>query len=146
MKRYLVGGAVTLVVVVAGLAAYGCTLDDQKEEIARQNEAAENGEMGSGASGETDVFDLRVGDCVGEPPDDEEYATMDVVDCDSNDALARVSKLVTVGESTGDYPGEDYMDEQSTERCPDPEGPVLWPTAESWDAGDRTIICFDIVE
>ena len=138
-------GILPLLVVAACALAIAC--EDDREAIQRQNDSVLTPSSGgSGSKGDTNVFDLRTGDCVAEPSDDLEVDSVKVVDCEGPDAIAKVSLLFTVDKTSGAYPGEDYMDQQATARCPDPEGPAMWPTSQSWELGDRTVLCFDELE
>ena len=41
----------------------------------------------------------------------------------------------------GNYPGEDYFDNQAVENCDSDEALYIEPSTESWEAGDRSVIC-----
>jgi hypothetical protein len=132
---------VLLMLVLLGLAAGGCT--DAKEQIRQQNEAAGSGDFEDGANeGSVSVFDLRPGDCISEDIPDEttEHGELEAVACTSTDAVAKVVNLVLI-DAEGDYPEESFFDEEAALRCDAETTSFMFPTVESWDAGDRTIVC-----
>lgn len=96
---------------------------------------------------DTSVFDLREGDCITSSFGDETMLEQEtgVVPCDHPDAASEVIALVNVPDAD-DYPGEAYFDEQTGTLCPEGTDSYYFPTAESWAAGDRTIICLQSVE
>jgi hypothetical protein len=95
--------------------------------------------------------DVKVGDCLSEIPDSARVVTVKTVGCDQQHA-GEVYAVLTMPE--GDFPGQAAVDEFSN-RC-EPElatySPaamtddsiqmyVLYPTAESWEQGDRAVTC-----
>ena len=110
----------------------------------------------SSASSES-VFELRPGDCFDDVIEDDKYVeesgSLPMVDCDEphdNEAFAAFDV-----EGNG-YPGLDALDDEAIARCvPLFEGyvgssyedttrlEIMWlaPTSESWDDGDREIVC-----
>jgi hypothetical protein len=95
--------------------------------------------------------DVKVGDCLSEIPDSARVLTVKTIACDQQHA-GEVYAVLTMPE--GDFPGQAAVDEFSN-RC-EPElatySPaamtddsiqmyVLYPTAESWEQGDRAVTC-----
>ena len=95
--------------------------------------------------------DVKVGDCLSEIPDSARVLTVKTVGCDQQHA-GEVYAVLNMPE--GDFPGQAAVDEFSN-RC-EPElatySPaamtddsiqmyVLYPTAESWEQGDRAVTC-----
>lgn len=116
----------------------------------------ENGEIVGG--GDLDVMTLQVGDCFNDP-DDLEDVVYDVaaVPCSEphdNEVFAVETVAPTL--SSGGFPGQEALQAHSYEMC---SGQVfdeyvgtayldsslevfsLTPTSESWDEGDRGIVC-----
>ncbi len=100
-----------------------------------------------------DVLKLDVGTCFDDPDTFEQVEDVPVVECEDphdNEVFANV-------DLTGDdYPGQDQVENRATQICYDNfsdyvgisyEESVydigwLFPTAETWSAGDREVICF----
>jgi hypothetical protein len=97
-----------------------------------------------GCIGELDesLTDLKVKDCIEDPGEDEEIASVHEVDCQRAEAAFRVTRvLVASGDS--DYPGESALSDEAARRCPGDTAFTLYPTSRSWEsADDRTIVCF----
>lgn len=91
---------------------------------------------------ETSVFELEVGDCITSSfgDDTEVEGETGVVPCDDPQAQAEVVDLVDVPDAD-EYPEESYFDQEALNLCPDFTDSFYFPTSESWDEGDRTIIC-----
>jgi hypothetical protein len=102
--------------------------------------------------GESDVFSIKVGDCLNDSVADGEISTVPVVDCDElHDSEIYASAIM----DDGDYPGESDTIDFANEACYDEfEGFVgisydesiydyatLYPTPESWAGGDREVLC-----
>lgn len=99
------------------------------------------------------VLKLDIGTCFDDPDTFEQVEDVPIVDCadpHDNEVFANV-------DLTGsDYPGQDQVENRATQICYDHfsdyvgisyEESVydigwLFPTAETWDAGDREVICF----
>ena len=109
-----------------------------------------------GGGGATTVHDIKPGDCLNDQPG-EEILTVDLIDCaDPHDLEAFHVGNIGIA---GAYPGEQALEEAGRDIC---EGSLFdtyvgrpyleselyaafyLPTAESWDAGDRDIICLII--
>jgi hypothetical protein len=106
-------------------------------------------------TGNTLLGDLEVGDCFADIPKVEEeviYNSIDTVSC-SEPHGAEIYAVVGLPE--GDFPGDEAVLAQAVEVCgAEFEGFVglpyeesvlefsyLYPTEESWDAGDRSVTC-----
>ncbi|MBF4461341.1 MULTISPECIES: septum formation family protein [unclassified Rathayibacter] len=113
----------------------------------------QTGEITEG--GTTDVFQLRVGDCLNDELTETATEVTDVptVPCSEPHAY-EVFQNVTMTDAD-DYPGSDATTQQAETDCgaafesfvgASPEESDLdfsyyYPTQESWDSGDRTINC-----
>jgi hypothetical protein len=104
------------------------------------------------ACGSASVFDLAVGDCFDDPVTEGEVSSVSAVDC----AQPHDNEVYAVYEYSGDsYPGEEAMSAAADEGCaaefedfvgiPYLESALyvthLTPTQDSWDGGDREIVC-----
>jgi hypothetical protein len=90
------------------------------------------------------LFDLDVGDCLGERVEEGEFEEVLVVDCGASNAVGEVVNLVEVDDTAGgDFPGEAFLDNAAAQECNVPGGVFTYyiPTEGSWDEGDRTITC-----
>jgi hypothetical protein len=100
---------------------------------------------------EAGVFTIQVGDCLNGHVEGE-VSTVERIDCaEPHDSEAYASVLLDDGE----YPGDDAVVEQADEACFDEfetfvglsyDDSVLtfsyyYPTPESWDSGDREVVC-----
>jgi nitrite reductase/ring-hydroxylating ferredoxin subunit len=103
----------------------------------------------------TSVFDLTVGDCFNDPEDGAfEVQTVEMVECSEfhdNEVFASI-----IYGAADLYPGELQMFDFASEACLSHfeafvgadyvtstlEYSYLTPTQDSWDEGDREIICF----
>jgi hypothetical protein len=130
--------AITLAVVALSAAC-----ESPEEQIRRQNDAAASDDSaGSANEGTVSVFDLRAGDCFTDaiPASTSEHGEVETVSCLSDRASAKVLSLVLV-QDQADYPAESYFDGEAASRCDLDTTSFMFPTAESWDIGDRTILC-----
>lgn len=102
--------------------------------------------------GESDVFTIKVGDCLNDEAAGGEISTVPVVDCaEPHDSEIYASIIM----DDGDYPGEsdtiDIADEACYQEFDDFVGTsyeeslysyaTLYPTSQSWASGDREILC-----
>lgn len=136
--------AVAALAAVAAVLLAGCS-DDGDEP---QRDASGNVTESAGA----DVFDVRVGDCLGDFGDSEEVTDVSVVPCDQEHGQ---EIYATAQVPDGELPGDDDLRAQAEEVCtaefeayvglPYTESELdftwLQPTAESWDQGDRELVC-----
>ncbi|KRB77122.1 hypothetical protein ASE01_10245 [Nocardioides sp. Root190] len=96
--------------------------------------------------------DLQVGDCFNDSgPDDEGVGLVQVVDCTEDHDFQHIGQVQVYG---ADWPGEDAV-EKRTDACLDRFATYLkidfddsyydltyyTPTAESWESGERIIVC-----
>ena len=102
--------------------------------------------------GESDVFTLKVGDCLNDGVTETELSTVPVVPCDEPHDSEVYAAVIMDDE---EYPGADatiaFADEQCYEEFEDFVGisydesiygfSYLYPSQESWDGGDREILC-----
>lgn len=100
--------------------------------------------------GTVSATDLHVGDCLAEIPDSADVVTVKTVDCEKPHA-GEVFAELTVPD--GDFPGQAAM--EYPDKCKPQlatyspaavkdasiELYVLYPTEESWGAGDRALTC-----
>ena len=129
------------VAAVAALALFGCSSDPERDE--------ETGELAE--SGDVDVFDLKVGDCLGEETGEGEIESLEAGPC-SGPHAREIFAALTVPD--GDYPGQEALDAEA-EGCleefaefvgmPYQESVLeinyMTPTEESWSMGDRELLC-----
>ncbi|MBS1695341.1 MAG: DUF4190 domain-containing protein [Actinobacteria bacterium] len=101
--------------------------------------------------GQVDAMDVAEGDCIGAIPDSSLVSSVQVVSCEESHT-GEVFAVLTMPE--GDFPGQDAIEDYQG-RCepalavyapaamldPDTGLFVLYPTAESWGRGDRTVTC-----
>ncbi|SDS76237.1 septum formation family protein [Jiangella sp. DSM 45060] len=130
--------------VAAVLLLAGCS-DDGDEP---KRDASGNVTESAGA----DVFDVQVGDCLGDFGDSEQVTDVSVVPCDQEHAQ---EIYATAEIADGELPSDDDLRAQAEETCtaefetyvglPYAESALdftwLQPTAESWDQGDRELVC-----
>jgi hypothetical protein len=132
--------------IVVGIAWY--QERNARDQVAAQNSAANDG-VGSAASlnsGDTNVFDLRAGDCISTSVTGTgEYETVNVVPCSSFSATARILESFTVARS-GTFPGDEFFDREGSRRCPAQASGSFYPTEGSWELGDRTISCYEDID
>jgi hypothetical protein len=129
------------VAAVAALALFGCSSDPERDE--ETGELAESGDVG--------VFDLEVGDCLGEEISEGEVESLEAAPC-SEPHSEEIFAALTIPD--GDYPGQEALDaevegcfEEFTEFVGMPyeesvlEINYMAPTEESWGQGDRELLC-----
>jgi TM2 domain-containing membrane protein YozV len=101
--------------------------------------------------GTVTATDVEVGDCLSEIPDSARVLTVQTVECEQQHA-GEVYAVLTMPD--GDFPGQAAVDEYSNKCEPElaaysPDAMtddsiqmyVLYPTAESWEQGDRAVTC-----
>jgi len=106
--------------------------------------------------GTVTATDVKVGDCLKEIPSSTRVMTVDTVGCEESHA-GEVYAVLLMPE--GDYPGqtaiEDYQNKCEPELAsysPDAitddsiQMYVLYPTAETWEQGDRAVTCIATLE
>lgn len=100
-----------------------------------------------------DVFALKVGDCTMGFNEDTEVAEVDIVPCDQPHVDEYYASVIVEGDA---YPGDEAMWAQADTECaaqfetfvgiPYQDSQTLWlsyltPTQDSWEDGDREILC-----
>jgi hypothetical protein len=141
-RSSLLGSAVLAGLLVIGLGA--CSGDDDDSDAQRD----ESGDITEG--GEADVFDIGVGDCMGGDAPQGNVTSVEAVPCDQpHDSEIYHSYTI---------PGDEFPGDMSTitqEQCLPAfqqfigmayeqsaiEVTTLEPTAESWEQGDRELLC-----
>jgi len=101
--------------------------------------------------GTVTATDVKVGDCLKEIPGNTLGLTVDTVGCDKSHA-GEVFAVLLMPE--GDYPGQSAIEEYQNKCEPElasyaPDAItddsvqlyVLYPTAETWEQGDRAVTC-----
>jgi hypothetical protein len=101
--------------------------------------------------GRVTATDVKVGDCLKEIPGNARVLTVDTVGCDKSHA-GEVFAVLLMPE--GDYPGQSAIEEYQNKCEPElasyaPDAItddsvqlyVLYPTAETWEQGDRAVTC-----
>ncbi len=130
--------------VALGVLVAGCSEGPERD--------AETGELVEAT--EVNVFDLRVGDCLDGFTNDSEISKVTAVPC-SEEHTDEVMAAVDVSPAEEAYPGAEAIQEQADEACHaefEEFVGVSWnesqldygylaPTEESWDEGDREILC-----
>ena len=143
MARSIRPALATLAAAVAVFALSACSgVQPDRDSTGVITESAEG----------ADIFAIQVGDCAGDLTEGEVQA-LDVIPCaDPHGSEAYASFQI----DDGDFPGAEAIEAQGTEDCgaafeefiglPYEESALLvtWltPTTESWDGGDREILCF----
>ena len=103
------------------------------------------------ACGGTAVTEVGIGDCF-DDPDSNVVSSLDLIDCAEPHDNEVFAEVIMSGSS---FPGDDGVAEFAFEACFDPfeayvgepyaESPLdyvyLGPTQESWEEGDRSVLC-----
>ena len=141
-------GAIALIVMLTFVA---CTSDAQRireaNEAARltQTETPSDSESTrlstpTPRSGDISIFDIRDGDClVTTLPDVGEMGRIEIVPCTESWESRVLSSFVV--ESIATFPGNEFFSQPALNRCDRRYSFLMFPTKESWAAGDRTVIC-----
>ena len=99
--------------------------------------------LGSQLSGNISVFDLRDGDCfnAAKVPGYEvvNFEEVELTPCTGDWVYRALNSFVIT--LNGKFPGEDYLMAQSDRRCQRLTDIYMFPTSESWVAGDRVVAC-----
>ena len=101
--------------------------------------------------GTVSATDVEMGDCLSEIPSDTRVLTVQTVGCEESHG-GEVYAVLQMPD--GDYPGQGAIDEYADKCSPElasysPDAMiddsirlyVLYPTAETWDQGDRAVTC-----
>ena len=152
MRAFITHVAAPTLLAVALLGLSGCSMLEPAAEPAVRDETS--GEITE--SSEADVFSLEVGDCLNETvttEEVEEVSSVPTVPCsDPHDSEAYAATDIADGE----YPGDQAVIDQSDAYCYEQfatfvglsyddselELASFFPTTESWEQGDREIMCF----
>lgn len=101
----------------------------------------------------TDVLDLEVGQCLTDTASDDQVSSVPVVDC-SEPHTGEIFALPQLPD--GDFPGEQAISDQADQLCagqafqdyvgvPYQDSDIYYstlvPSTETWDDGDREIVC-----
>jgi hypothetical protein len=143
-RTFRAAAAVSAVTVAVLLG--GCSGDDGEPRRDASGNVTET-------AGAADVFDVRVGDCLGDFGDSEQVSDVAVVPCEDEHAQ-EVYATAQVPDG-GDLPSDDDLQAQAQETCTTQfqayvglayeesalDFTWLQPTAESWDQGDRELVC-----
>ena len=130
----------TVALVVLAVATVACEQDIEGQNEAAQGDSDELEEQ----AGTIDIFDLRTGHCFADPglsfTQDTEAGEVKLVPCNNPRAEYKISRMFFI-ERDGTWPGYAYMDDVFARECSILDISYFYPTAASWDAGDRTISC-----
>jgi hypothetical protein len=101
--------------------------------------------------GTVTAMDVKMGDCLKEIPDSTQVLTVQTIGCEESHA-GEVFAVLTMPD--GDFPGQPAIDEYADRCSPELESYspdamtddsvqlyVLYPTAETWEQGDRAVTC-----
>lgn len=145
----LVGGAI----IFGAVALFGDP--EFQDELENLQQDLEEGAAAAGGQ-QTSVFELAVGDCFTAPPADAGLDTVVVVDCEQPHANEVFALLQHPEPDDGAYPGLEAVEALGDEEC---QGGAfsdyvgsdydssrylatsIYPTAESWEQGDRELAC-----
>lgn len=153
MKNARARFGIAAVVVAAAVSLSGCSIVEQFLPASQPVRDAETGEVTEQVDN-ADVFAVRVGDCLNtaemdttdqvsdvpvvpcaDPHDDEVYHSYTLADGEypGEDAILADADTTCVAEFT-DFIGLAY-EESALDYWP------MYPTAGSWDSGDREVLC-----
>ncbi|PSL04187.1 putative regulator of septum formation [Haloactinopolyspora alba] len=129
---------------VAVFATVSCSGDDepQRDPSGNVTETADS----------ADVFDIKVGDCLGDVDNADEVTDVVLAPCE-DEHTHEVYAIAEVPD--GQFPGADAFQNRATKQCgarfaefvgvawKNSELDYNWlqPTEESWEQGDRQIVC-----
>jgi hypothetical protein len=143
--------ALAIVPGVLGVVAFAATL----AVLAASTDGA------TAATSAVSVWDLEIADCFDSAAmsgaADVELAFVDVADCDDPHEFQVIDELAYPADRDARYPG-DALEDFALDRCvagfdkavgtPFMESSLdvvtMWPSAESWKGGDRTIACIAV--
>lgn len=135
-----------LTVGAASIALAGCSL------LGNLTGANTGGESPSGEGDTTDVFTIKVGDCLNDGGATGEVSEVPKIDCaEPHDSEAYASIMM----ADGDFPGDTAVDDQAVSDCTSQFNSFVginyddstldfayyYPTEASWAQGDREILC-----
>lgn len=163
--RITIRTAATALAAVAALSLSACggvgASDAADGDTTEETSSSEEGATEEGATeedaaeGETQtVFDVGLGDCISDFNEEEQISELKVIPCDQ-EHNQEVFGVFEVPEGDGSFPGADAFQTQVKSDCIgefmtfvglDYNESVLelkWlePTEESWEQGDRELVC-----
>lgn len=138
----LLPAALVLVMAVTGCSTFERTETPVRDESGAITETTEN----------TDVFALRIGDCILDPGAEEEVTETPTVPCSEPHDFEAFHTADIAAET---FPGDEAVSAEADQVCYDAFGTFVGmsydesvlgftyyvPTAGSWEAGDREILC-----
>jgi hypothetical protein len=161
----IITSAIAVVLSIVGLVILVGAFEELEEDISTSTEPsaapsdptpetstpAQEEETAPAESGDVGVFDLEVGDCLGEQTPEGEIESLEAAPC-SEPHTEEIFAALTVPD--GDYPGQEALDAEA-EGCleefaefvgmPYEESVLeinyMTPTEESWGMGDRELLC-----
>ena len=132
-----IGKWLLLLTVICGVVACGGSDAERVREVSEDAPAAD-----SSVSAEIDVMDIEEGDCIVSGLDTgPSVESVTIVPC-SDVWQYRVVTVFNVADAD-EYPGEQVFDDEAALNCGDDTTATLYPTVESWDLGDRGIVCLE---
>ncbi|MEP6479281.1 MAG: septum formation family protein [Rhodoglobus sp.] len=148
LDKFWVRALAVASVGAASIALAGCSL---------LGNVANNGstDQSTGEGTDSDVFSIKVGDCLNDGDVEGEVSSVPITDCAKpHDSEAFKSILM----ADGDFPGDDAVTQQAIDGCTaaftdfvgiDYDSSSLdfsyyFPTSDSWAQGDREILCLAI--
>ena len=81
---------------------------------------------------------LSPGNCINEAPETN-HLLVELTSCAGSWQLQVINTFVVQGD--GSYPGDDYVESQTEQGCRAHSDLYFGPSDESWDLGDRKVIC-----
>ncbi len=131
---------VLLALLAIALSTAACEDDAASVREANQTPAAPTATATPTISAEIQVTELEDGDCVNSSiPEGISIDTVVIVPC-SGDWQYRVLKSFQVADAEA-YPDEDFFISQVSENCGRQTFSYLYPLAQGWGLGDRTVTC-----
>ena len=132
-----IGKWLLLLTVIFGVVACGGSDAERVREVSEDTPAAD-----SSVSAEIHVMDIVEGDCIVSGLDTgPSVESVTIVPC-SDVWQYRVVTVFNVTDAD-EYPGEQVFDDEAALNCGDNTTATLYPTVESWDLGDRGIVCLE---
>jgi len=134
MKIWIVIGLVALALLAC--ETEGERISDANRDASRSSSSSSSSSS-SPASSSISVFDLRIGDCF--TAAEREPSRVRRVSCGSYHTDEVVGSFTV---SFSSFPVLDSaFDNEALLKCPVQANSFLQPTRESWNAGDRTVLC-----
>ena len=83
---------------------------------------------------------LLAGECYNEASETNYYLA-ELVSCSSEWEYRVTSRFEITGR--GSFPGEDFIEQEAHQRCEEPYDIYIPPTPETWESGDRLVLCLE---